>query len=186
MKDNLTAQVSSGATVSRGGGCEESVHVHGFFDVACFGPDGKLKWRETIRNLVTTLGKDDLLNKFLKGSAYTQTFRMGLCGAGTKAVGDSQLTHAGWLEVGLANAPTYTGNRKDVVMGVASGGSSVSPVQAFAITSLGTVAGCFTNNGGSATKDDTTGVLYSAGDFTTGSKAVDSGDTLNVTYTATV
>jgi len=56
----------------------------------------------------------------------------------------------------------------------------------FAITGTGTVHGCFINMNGSATKDDTTGVLYSAGDFSGGSKAVSNGDTLNVTYTATI
>jgi hypothetical protein len=95
------------------------MQVHGRFDVECYGPDGVLKWKDTVFNLVTTVGKNDLLDKYLKGSAYTQTFRMGLAGAGTKAVGDTQASHAGWSEVGLANAPTYTGNRKDVTMGAA-------------------------------------------------------------------
>jgi hypothetical protein len=141
---------------------------------------------ETFENLVTNVGRADLNDKYLKGSAYTQTIRMGLKGTGSAAVGDTQASHAGWLEQGLANAPTYTGNRKDVTMGastVANPAVSTSPVQAFAITSSGTVFGCFINNGGSATKDDTTGILFSAGDFTGGSRAVVNLDTLNVTYT---
>jgi len=164
----------------------EAAKVSGHFVVECRDRRGRLKWRDTIKNLVTTVGKNDLLDKYLKGAAYTQTIRMGLKGVGTAVAGDTQASHAAWLEQGLANAPTYTGNRKDVVMGAASGGSSVSPVQAFAITSSGTVAGCFINNGGAVTKDDTTGVLYSAGDFTGGNKVVANGDTLNVTYTASV
>jgi hypothetical protein len=51
------------------------------------------------------------------------------------------------------------------------------------MTSSGTVAGAFINVGGSATQDNTTGVLFSAGDFTGGSKTVSSGDTINVSYT---
>ena len=70
-------------------------------------------------------------------------------------------------------------------MGSASSGVSTSPSTAYAITSSGTVAGCFMNNGGSATKDNTTGVLFSAGDFTGGSQAVNNLDTLNVVYTLT-
>jgi hypothetical protein len=140
---------------------------------------------ETFPNLVTNVGKNDLLDKYLKGSAYTQTIVMGLKGTGTAVVGDTQSSHASWLEQGLANAPTYTGNRKAVTMGAASGQVSTSPTQAFAITSTGTVFGCFINNGGSATKDDTTGILFSAGDFTGGSKAVANLDTLNVVYTLT-
>jgi hypothetical protein len=46
-----------------------------------------------------------------------------------------------------------------------------SPTQAFAITSSGTVHGCFLNNGGSSTKDNTTGILFSAGDFSGGHQA---------------
>jgi hypothetical protein len=141
---------------------------------------------ETFPNLVTNVGRADLNDKYLKGSAYTQTIRMGLKGAGAAANGDTQASHAAWTERGLANAPAYTGNRKDVTMGastVASPAVSTSPVQAFAITSSGTVDGCFINNGGSATKDDTTGILFSAGDFTGGAKTVANLDTLNVTYT---
>ncbi len=140
---------------------------------------------ETFPNLITNVGKDDLLDKYLKGTAYTQTIRMGLKGTGSAAAADTQASHAGWLEQGLANAPTYTGNRKDVTMGAAASQVSTSPTQAFAITSTGTVHGCFINNGGSATKDNTTGILFSAGDFTGGSRAVVNLDTLNVVYTLT-
>jgi hypothetical protein len=70
-----------------------------------------------------------------------------------------------------------------VTMNAASAGSSSSPTQSFAITGTMTVAGVFTNNGGSATKSDTTGTLFSAGDFSGGNKSVANGDTLNVTYT---
>lgn len=184
--DSLTPTSHADATVIRGAGAAEAMIPKGRFTVWCVGPDGREKWRDTIDNLVTTVGKNDLLDKYLKGSSYTQTFRMGLAGTGTKAAGDTQASHAGWSEVGGANAPAYTGNRKDVTMGSASSGTSTSPVQAFAITSSGTVAGCFTNNGGSATKDDTTGVLFSAGDFSGGSKTVANGDTVNVTYSLTV
>lgn len=158
----------------------------GRFEAVCIGPDGVETWRDHIDNLVTTVGKNDFLDKYLKGAAYTQTIRMGLKGTGTAVVGDTQASHAAWLEQGLANAPTYTGNRPSVTMGAAAAGASVSPVQAFPITSSGTVFGCFINNGGSATKDDTTGVLFSAGDFSGGSKAVTNGDTINVTYTLSV
>jgi hypothetical protein len=140
---------------------------------------------ETFPNIVTNVGKNDILDKYLKGSAYTQTLVMGLKGTGTAVAADTQASHASWLEQGLANAPTYTGNRKAVTMGSAASQVSTSPTQAFAITSSGTVFGCFMNNGGSATKDDTTGVLFSAGDFTGGSKAVANLDTLNVVYTLT-
>ena len=186
MSDILHTTDACGASVARGAGHGEMLSVHGYYEVVCIGADGVEKWRDVVHNLVTTVGKNDILDKYLKGSAYTQTMRMGLCGTGTKAAADTQASHSGWLEVGLANAPTYTGNRPSITFNAASGGSSSAPSQSFSITSSGTVAGCFMNNGGSATKDDTSGVLFSAGDFSGGSKSVANGDTLNVTYTLTV
>lgn len=142
-------------------------------------------WERVDANVVTAVGRNDILDKYWRGSAYTQTVVMGLKNAiaNTPAAGDTQASHATWLEVGGANAPTYTGNRKAVTMGAASSQSSVSPQQTFAITSTGTVGGLFMNNGGSATKDDTTGVLVSAVNFTGGDKAVNNLDSLLVTYT---
>lgn len=140
-------------------------------------------WQRTERNQVTNVGRNDLLDKYWRGSTYTQTVVMGLAGTGTKAAADTQASHAGWLEVGGTNAPAYTGNRKAVTMGAASAQSSVSPQQTFAITTSGTVAGMFMNNGGSSTKDDTTGVLVSAVNFTGGNQTVNNGDSLLVTYT---
>lgn len=186
MNDRLKTGEIIGATVERRGAHAEQLYAQGYFEVVCLGADGKEKWRDTIKNLVTTVGKNDLLDKYLKGSAYTQTMRMGLKGAGSAVAGDTQASHAGWSEVGLANAPTYSGSRPSITFNAASAGSSASPTQAFSITSSGTVAGVFMNNGGSATIDNTTGVLFSAGDFSGGSKTVANGDTLNVTYTLSV
>ena len=181
-QDKITMSDCASAGVEMRAGDKEKLHVQGRYRAECIGADGKVKWVEEFDNVVTTVGKNDILDKYLKGSSYTQTIRMGLKGTGSAAAGDTQASHGGWSEVGGANAPTYTGNRKDVTMNSASSGSSVSPSQSFAITSSGTVAGCFINNGGSATKDDTTGVLFSAGDFAA-SRSVVNGDTVNVTYT---
>jgi hypothetical protein len=114
---------------------------------------------------------------------------------GTFAAADTMGSHTGWVEVGLGNAPTYTGNRQSINWTAASStGTSPSNVTSktggaitFAMTSSGSVGGCFINGGASAsaTKDTTTGVLYSAGAFTGGYKTVANGDSLAVTYTTT-
>jgi len=114
---------------------------------------------------------------------------------GAFAAADTMSSHAGWVEVGLANAPTYTGNRQSINWTAAtSTGTSPTNVTSktggaitFAMTSSGSVGGCFINGGASAsaTKDTTTGVLYSAGAFTGGYKTVTNGDSLAVTYTTT-
>jgi hypothetical protein len=138
---------------------------------------------DKFHNVVTTVGKNLSLNATLDNAA-AGVARMGLKGTGTAVVGDTQASHGGWLEQGLANAPTYTGNRPTPSWSAASASSkATSSAVSFSITSTGTVFGAFINIGGSATKDDTTGTLYSAGDFTGGSEAVNNGDTLNVTYT---
>ena len=183
--EKIEAGESCGATVVRGAGLSEGVKMRGRFGVECIGSDGKLKWRDTIENLVCTKGKNDILDKYLDLSAASAK-HLGLKGTGTPNVADEMTSHATWLEVGLANPPTYTGDRKVPAFSAAGSGSkATSSALSFAITGTGTVSGCFIVMGGSATKDTTTGVLYSAGNFTQGDKAVSNGDTLNVSYTAT-
>ena len=164
---------------------EDTMSIHGTYHAVCYDANGNVKWEDGIKNLVTTVGKNFTLDTAL-GNTAGGAVVMGLKGTGTAAVTDTQASHAGWLEVGLANAPTYSGNRPTPSFSAASAGSKTTlSAVSFSITSTGTVAGCFINIGGSATKDNTTGTLFSAGDFSS-SKAVVNGDTIAVTYTATL
>ena len=184
MQDKVQMADVCEASVTRGASHKEATSISGYYTVECFN-NGQLKWKDDIHNLVTTVGKDFTMDTTL-GNTAGGAVVMGLKGTGTAVVADTQASHASWLEVGLANAPTYTGNRPTPTFSAASAGAkTTSSAVTFAITSSGTVAGCFINIGGSATKDSTTGTLFSAGDFTAGSKTVTSGDTLSVTYTAT-
>ena len=150
------------------------------------------KWAEECPNVVTTVGKNLALDTYLAGSAYTVVGPfMGLINTNASAAvaGDTMASHAGWLEVGLANAPTYTGPRKTAAWSAAAAGSkALSSALSFAITGSGTVGGCFLvfGSGAVSTIDNTSGTLYSAGAFTGGSKTVANGDTLNVSYTASL
>lgn len=175
----------SSASVTRGGSHQEAMQLRGFFTVECRDRNGNLKWKDTIKNLVTTVGKNLALDTILGNSAAGAVV-MGLKGTGTALAADTQASHANWTERGLANAPAYTGNRPTPAFSAAAAGSkATSAAVSFAFTSGGTISGCFINIGGSATKDNTTGTLYSAGDFTGGDKIVANGDSLAVTYTAT-
>ena len=174
------------ATVIRSAGQTEVVGLKGVYIAECFDAQGNLKWSDSIKNLTTNVGRASLMDSYFANTGGGAIV-MGLKGTGTAAYGDTQVSHAGWLEVGNANAPTYSGTRKTPLFASATTANpsvlATSAAVTFAMTGSGTVAGAFINVGGSSTIDSTTGVLFSAGDFTAGSKVVTSGDTINVTYT---
>lgn len=189
--EKVDAADAVGASVVRNDALAEGVHASGVYVVECIGADGKLKWRDEFPNTVTTVGKNLLLDTLLSGSGYSVTGPyMGLISSASWsaiAAGDTMSSHAGWLEAGGANAPTYSGSRKTVAFNAASSGSkAASAAASFAITGSGTVKGGFLvlGSGASATVDNTGGVLYSAGLFSGGDRAVTNGDTLNVSYAA--
>jgi hypothetical protein len=164
---------------------EDTMTIHGTYHAVCYDKDGNVKWEEDIKNLVTTVGKNLTLDTILGNSAAGAVV-MGLKGTGTSVAADTQASHPSWLEVGLANAPTYSGTRKTPVFSAAAAGvKATSSAATFSITSTGTVFGCFINIGGSATIDNTTGTLFSAGDFSS-SKSVVNSDSIAVSYSATL
>lgn len=174
MKEGSVPQVVAAAGMVMGQGCDAALEGPFFtYTVECVGADGEVKWTETFRNLVTTVGKTDLIDKYFKGSAYTAAWFLGLKGTGTAAVGDTLASHAGWAEVN-----PYTGNRPAISFGTTSGGSNTATAVSYSITGTATVAGAFISSAASGTA----GTLYSAGDFAA-SRSVISGDTLNVTMT---
>ena len=176
---------SFGASASYGGGSLENVGLEGVYVATCYGADGIEKWSDTVENLTTNVGRASLNDAYL-GNTAAGALVMGLKGTGSAAYTDTQASHAGWLEVGATNAPTYSGTRKTPAFSASTSANpavkTTSAAVVFAMTGSGTVAGAFINVGGSATIDNTTGVLFSAGDFTAGSKTVTSGDTINVSY----
>jgi hypothetical protein len=192
-EERAHARECTDASVVRGTGLGEEADAHGRYEIECRGPDGELKWREVIDNVVATVGKNLALDTFLAGAAYTVTGPfMGLISSTSYtavSAGDTMASHAGWLEAGGTNAPTYSGNRKTAVWAAAASGSkALSAALSFAITSSGTIKGAFLCYGPGAlnTKDNTSGVLWSAGTFSTGDKAVVNGDTLNVNYSTSL
>jgi hypothetical protein len=189
--EKLNTQDSLGASVVRGAKFSEAMDIHGYYQLECYDKDGNLKWSDDIHNLVVTVGKNLSLDTILGGSGYTVTgpFMGLLGGTGTIVAGDTMASHSGWTEVGGTNAPVYTGDRKTAAFSAASAGAkALSSALSFAITSAGTVKGAFVvfGSGAVATKDNTSGTLFSAGLFTGGDKVVDNGDTINVSYSVSV
>ena len=195
----------STAAVTRGAGSEEFLGIQGYYDVKCYDKDGNLKWEDKAPNLVTAVGKGALFDYYFgatgtSGGTASGANYLGLVGSASATANyvqsDTISSHTGWIEVGGTNAPAYTGNRQSPNWSAATNNGSASPSNivskaasalTFSMTSSGTVFGCFINSGAtaSATKDSTTGILYSAGNFTGGSKIVANGDSLAVTYTTT-
>lgn len=181
---------TSVATVQRGAGHMEQCHAEGRYHVQCHNAAGDLVWEDDIDNLVTTVGKNDALDKYLAGSGYTAAWYMGLISSTSYtavAAGDTMASHGGWLEAGDANDPPYSQSTRPApaFAAAASGSKTTSSAVAFSITTPGgTVKGCFLTS--VSAKDGTTGILYSAGLFSGGDKLVGDGDTLSVSYTASL
>ena len=152
----------------------------------------EVKWRDKLNNVVTTVGKNKILDEALAGSAYTAAWYMGLISAVSYTTGpaapDTMASHGGWTEAGPTNTPNYSqSTRIAAAFAAASGGSkALSAALTFSINSGSgvVVKGAFMNS--VSTKDGTTGVLLSAGTFSGGDKTVSSGDSLAVSYSMSV
>ena len=188
-----------GATVLRGGGNNEGVHLAGQYTAKCFGPDGNLKWEDTFDNVVTDVGANWALNQIF-GTQQTITSYMGLISsvgyvATPPAVGNTMGTHTGWNEAGNGvNYPMWASSSVRATLtwsAAATRAKALTSAASFVIAADnggGTVKGCFIvgGTGGSATNADTGGILYSAGFFTGGDKVVGTGDTLQVSYSTSM
>ncbi len=176
--------VTAGLITQRAG--TEHVGAGGVFTVTCVSADGQEKWSDTFHNLVVNQGLQDMNSKYFAATGYTSAWFLGLVqgpGSGTTfAAADTLALHTGWTE--LVPGTAYTGNRKAVTFGTATTAdpsviSNSAAPSSFAMLVNGTVvAGAFL----SSVATGTSGILFSAGDFTGGDKTVDNGDTLNVSY----
>ena len=195
MTEQGTAFDAACASVLRGSGASEDAKAEGVYTVECYLEDGTLRWKDTIDNVVTNVGKNLLLDSGLGANVTVVGPYMGLISSigytGVPVVGDTMSSHGTWVEAGSStNYPLYTAPRKTCVWASASGGSkALSAALSFSIiTTGGTVKGCFivTGTGALSTIADTNGVLYSAGVFTGGDKVVGVGDTLQVSYSTSL
>jgi hypothetical protein len=169
--------------VTRSGDASEELHAVGRYHVVCRDADGNVKWEDDFPNLVTTIGKNFILDSALSGSAYTAAFYLGLvdgASAPTYATADTAASHAGWAE----NQSYGLGTRPALSFSAATGGAKASTSTNFAISANATIAGCFLTT--SSAKGGTAGTLISAGSFTAGSRGLLAGDQLAVTYSLSI
>jgi hypothetical protein len=131
-------------------------------------------------NLVTTVGKNHILDVALNQGTQVANWYMGLvdnASFSAFAAADTMGSHAGWVEssdYGEATRPEWT-------VGNASAGSSTNAsVIVFTINATKTIKGIFLTSNN--TKGGTTGTLLSEVAFASNLSVI-SGDVIQVTYT---
>ena len=153
-----------------------NIGLANFWKVTCLDKDGNIKWEEDNKNIIVTAGLNHILDTQFHATTQVTTWYIGLKGAGTPVAADTMASHGSWAE--LAG---YSGNRKEWTEGAASAGSMTNSSSVdFTINATATVAGAFLNTAATGTS----GTLYGVVDFSS-SRAVISGDTLQVTVTVT-
>jgi len=186
FNDKVKSKDVASSSLIAGGSAADSASAKGVYKIQCHDKDGNLKWEDEAPNLVVNEGLQDMNAKYFTGTTYTAAWYLGLYGSGatnSPAAGDTMSSHAGWTEVtaySQATRPACTfGTPTTANPSVAT--NSASPAS-FSINGTTTVGGAFLTSNN--TKGGTTGILYSAADFSApGDRSVVSGDTLSVTYT---
>lgn len=183
--DKLIGAMTSGA------GARDSLRAIGRFTAVCRDKYGNEIWNIQFPNLLTTLGKNFLLDQALAGSAYTAVEYMGLISStsfSALSAADTMATHAGWLEAGSTNTPAFSGTRQTCAWSAASAGvKSLSAGLTFTFTNSGTVQGAFIvgGSGAVATLMSTAGTLYAEGTLGTPQPVI-STNTLTLSYSTTL
>ena len=168
----------------------ETMKLAGRYHLQHLNAAGELLHEEEFDNLWTDLGRRSILNVYLDRSTAMTSIFMGLKGAGTPVSADTIASHASWTEiassvVALRIAPAFAAATGTTTVSKATSSAVSFPI----VTATNIViAGCFILMNGIATPGDTTGTgvtLLTVGDFGA-SRTVNSGDTLNVSYTASL
>jgi hypothetical protein len=157
--------------------------VGGYFVIECFDAGGNLRWEDTAENGVVNLALNDVLNVYLRNTAATANWYIGLVDNASFtgfAAADTVAAHSGWVENTNYSNPT----RVQWSPGAASNQGVTNSVTAdFNMTPVSpvTIKGLFLCSDN--TKGGTGGLLFATAAFTGGNQTVNNGDTLKVTYT---
>lgn len=142
--------------------------------------NGKLIDEELLKNGVTTVGKNALLDIMFRAQTQLTDWYTGLInnsGFSALADADTMASHSGWTEWTSYDEAT----RVQWSPGAASSAAITnSSAMTFNINATGTLYGAFFNS--VSTKSGTTGTLWATAAFNT-TKPVTSGDQIKLTYT---
>lgn len=185
--EKLNVKETNSADVIRGAVTGEKCHAEGIYDISCYDANGELKWRDTAPNLVTNQGKDGMMDSYLAGSpALATNWFMSLITAGSAT---SSSTYASPTVTEVTSGVVAT--RPTVSWSAASAGSKAATTTSFSIGGSATITGAMlvTATANGSTIGNTAGsggILFSASNFTGGSKSVTSSDTLQVSYSLAI
>lgn len=161
----------------------ESTFRLGFtYDVECYDAHGNLRWRDRAKNIIPTVGLNDILNCYYGAGSQSTTWYLGMVdNSGFTAFNatDTLSSHSGWTE----NTNTSNSSRGTWTPGAASA-ASISNGTAVTIpmnpSGTCTIKGFFLANNN--TLGGTSGLLSSEAALGT-PQLCNNGDTLKVTMT---
>jgi len=198
QKELASCGDSAVATLQANVAIPEGMTQEGAYHVECRDAQGNLKWEEQVPNLVVAIGKQLMLDTFLKGSSYSVVgpylglTKVSLTPAATDTMTTLVTTNAAEFINYTVGGSAVRGTA--VFASSTSTGATPSNVTSSTATAItytitgagGTVYGCFlvTGTGAVNTQSSTAGTLYSEGNFSV-AKAVTAGDTVSVTYSTT-
>lgn len=154
----------------------EKLGWEGVWEFVCRDKHGRIKWVERARNLITDQGINHALNVVFDEETPVTEWYILLKNAGTVAAGDTLASHTGWTE------NTNCGSRQAYVVAQSTAKSITNSASKASFTATAddqTIAG----GGLCSVASGTSGILFSAVDFSGGAKALDTGDKIEVTYT---
>jgi len=179
MRSLIRLKEKIGAFITRGRKAEERFKLAGVFHIRHY-RKGKLIGEYDIPNLITTVGRNHILNTEFHGDTPVTTWYIGMVnnsGFTTFAAGDTMGSHAGWTELENYDEATRVAWAEDAA---SSGSITNSTPATFTINATVTIKGIFVTSVN--TKGGTTGILWCGTAFSSPIAAEDN-DVLSVTYT---
>jgi hypothetical protein len=159
----------------------EEVKWRADYDVRCYDADGNQLWREQFHNLITTAGKNLILDSALKTGVTSPAFYIGLKNTGTALAADTMASHSSWTENQHYSQSTRVAwTPGSIVSGSVDNSGSVATFTVSGSSNPDTYYGAFMVN--QSTKGGSTGTLLSVGDFSVAQPGID-GNTITVQIT---
>jgi len=158
---------------------ESKLTMTGIYTTECFGRDGELKWKDQNKNQLTNEGLQYMLDRILNTGSTIDPWYVGIYTGIVGSIADLIGTDIGG---DLTEFTNYTGSRAEyVALRTSQTISNVLAKAEFAILGSATILGSFlaSDNSGAAS------LLLSVGAYSSGSRLVNNGDTLRVTYELT-